>query len=128
MANKEVIILQSEDGKFKGKMKKVIDGTFLLIRAEVEQTIFNKKRIEQSKLTNAEKKEFNLDEIILEIVRRMQPISSEEVWMEIGENLEFESNLSQEEINQRLDKMEKENILGRSSFKNDEEKYVVVEK
>jgi hypothetical protein len=36
MANKEVIILQSEDGKFKGKMKKVIDGTFLLIRAEVE--------------------------------------------------------------------------------------------
>jgi DNA-binding Lrp family transcriptional regulator len=48
--------------------------------------------------------------------------------MEIGENLEFESNLSQEEINQRLDKMEKENILGRSSFKNDEEKYVVVEK
>jgi DNA-binding Lrp family transcriptional regulator len=77
---------------------------------------------------NAEKKEFNLDEIILEIVRRMQPISSEEVWMEIGENLEFESNLSQEEINQRLDKMEKENILGRSSFKNDEEKYVVVEK
>ena len=77
---------------------------------------------------NAEKKEFNLDEIILEIVRRMQPISSEEVWMEIGENLEFESNLSQEEINQRLDKMEKENILGRSTFKNDEEKYVVVEK
>ena len=69
-----------------------------------------------------------MDEIILEIVREMQPISSEEVWMEIGENLDLESNPSQEEINQRLDKMEKENILGRSSFKNDEEKYVVVEK
>ena len=77
---------------------------------------------------NTKKKEFNLDEIILEIVRKMQPISSEGVWMEIGENLDLESNPSQEEINQRLDKMEKENILGRSTFKNDEEKYVVVEK
>ncbi len=77
---------------------------------------------------NPEKKEFNLDEIILEIVRRMQPISSEEVWMEIGENLDLESNPSQEEVNQRLDKMEKENILKRSSFKSEEEKYMVVDK
>jgi len=69
-----------------------------------------------------------LDEIILEIVREMQPISSEEVWMEIGENLDLESNPSQEEINQRLDKMEKENILERNSFKSEEEKYMVVEK
>ncbi len=69
-----------------------------------------------------------MDEIILEILREMQPISSEEVWMEIGENLDLESNPSQEEINQRLDKMEKENILERSSFKSEEEKYMVVEK
>ncbi len=36
MANKEVIILQPEDGKFKGKVKELIDGIFPLIRAEVE--------------------------------------------------------------------------------------------
>ncbi len=75
---------------------------------------------------NTKKKEFNLDEIILEIVREMQPISSEEVWMEIGENLDLESNPSQEEINQRLDKMGKEN--SGNSFKSEEEKYMVVEK
>jgi hypothetical protein len=75
---------------------------------------------------NTKKKEFNLDEIILEIVREMQPISSEEVWMEIGENLGLESNPSQEEINQRLDKMGKEN--SGNSFKSEEEKYMVVEK
>ena len=77
---------------------------------------------------NTKKKEFTLDEMILEIVIKMQPISSEGVWMEIGENFDLESNPSQTEVNQILDKMEKENILGRSSFKNDEEKYVVVEK
>ncbi len=77
---------------------------------------------------NTKKNEFNLDEIILEIVREMQPISSEEVWMEIGENLDLESNPSQEEVNQRLDKMEKENILKRSSFKSEEEKYMLVDK
>jgi len=77
---------------------------------------------------NTNKKEFNLDEIILEILREMQPISSEEVWMEIGENLDLESNPSKEEINQRLDKMEKENILESIRSKNGEEKYTVVEK
>ena len=76
---------------------------------------------------NTKKKEFSLDKIILEIVREMQPISSEAVWMEIGENLDLESNPSQEEINQRLGKMEKENILERSSFKSGEERYMVVE-
>ncbi len=45
--------------------------------------------------------EFNLDKIILEIVRKLQPISSEEVWMEIGENLDLESNPFQTEINQK---------------------------
>jgi DNA-binding PadR family transcriptional regulator len=77
---------------------------------------------------NVKKKESDLDEIILEIVRKMQPISSEEVWMEIGENLDLESNPPQEEINQRLDKMEKKNFLRRSNFKQEEEKYMVMEK
>ncbi len=36
---------------------------------------------------NTKKKEFTLDEMILETVRNMQPISSEGVWMEIGEIL-----------------------------------------
>ncbi len=69
-----------------------------------------------------------MDKIILEIVREMQPISSEEVWMEIGENLDLESNPSQEEVNQILGKMEKENILESIRSKNGEEKYTVVEK
>ncbi len=77
---------------------------------------------------NTKKEGFNFDEIILEIVREMQPISSEEVWMEIGENLDFESNPSQEEVNQILEKMEKEKILESTKLKSEEEKYTVVEK
>jgi len=41
----------------------------------------------------------------------MQPISSEEVWMEIGENLDLESNSSQEEVNQIMEEMGEEKIL-----------------
>ena len=77
---------------------------------------------------NSKKEEINLDEIILEIVREMQPISSEEVWMEIGENLDLESNPSQEEVTQILEKMEKEKILESIKLKSEEEKYTVVEK
>ena len=69
-----------------------------------------------------------MDKIILEIVRGMQPISSEEVWMEIGENLDLESNLSQEEAKQILEKMEKEKILESTKLKSEEAKYTVVEK
>ena len=74
------------------------------------------------------KEEFNLDEIISEIVRKMQPISSEEVWMEIGENLDLESNPFQTEINQRLEKMEKRKILIKVRLKNMEEGYTIVKK
>ena len=77
---------------------------------------------------NSKKEEINLDEIILEIVREMQPISSEEIWMEIGENLDLESNPSQEEVNQILEKMEKEEILESIKLKSEEEKYTVLEK
>jgi len=48
--------------------------------------------------------------------------------MEIGENLDLESNLSQEEVNQILEKMEKEKILKSIRSKSREEKYTVVEK
>ena len=74
------------------------------------------------------KKRFNLDKIILEIVREMQPISSEELWLEIGENLDLESKPSQTEVDQILEKMEKEEILERIRLKSEEEKYIVVEK
>ena len=77
---------------------------------------------------NSKKEEINLDEIILEIVREMQPISSKEIWMEIGENLDLESNPSQEEVNQILEKMEKEEILESIKLKSEEEKYTVLEK
>jgi len=47
--------------------------------------------------------------------------------MEIGENLDLESNPSQEEVNQILEKMEKEKILESTKLKSEEEKYTVVE-
>ena len=74
------------------------------------------------------KKQFNLDKIILEIVREMQPISSEEVWMEIGENLDLESMPTQTEVNQRLEKMEKRGILVRVRLNSENERYTVVKK
>jgi len=77
---------------------------------------------------NTKKKELTLDEMILEIVRKMQPISSEGVWMEIGENFDLESNPSLTEVNQILEKIEREGILKRIIFKSEEEKYMVVEK
>ena len=77
---------------------------------------------------NTKKKKFTLDEMILEIVRKTQPISSERVWMEIGENFDLESNPSQTEVNQILEKIERKGILKRIRFKSEEEKYLVVEK
>jgi DNA-binding Lrp family transcriptional regulator len=74
------------------------------------------------------KKQFNLDKIILDIVKEMQPISSEEVWMEIGENLDLESKPSQTEVNQRLEKMKKRGILLRVRLNSEEERYTVVKK
>ncbi len=76
----------------------------------------------------SKEKKFNLDEIILKIVREMQPISSIEVLLEVGENVDVESKPSQINVNQILEKMEKENILKRIRLKNKEEKYILVEK
>ena len=77
---------------------------------------------------NTKKKEFTLDEMILEIVWKKRPISSEGVWMEIGVNFDLESNPSQTEVNQILEKIEREDILKRIRFKSEEEKYLVVGK
>ncbi|MBW2653070.1 MAG: hypothetical protein JRC57_08335 [Deltaproteobacteria bacterium] len=74
------------------------------------------------------KKKFNLDKITLDIVKEMQPISAEEIWMEIGENLDLESKPSQTEVNQRLEKMEKRGILVRVRLNSEEERYTVVKK
>ena len=74
------------------------------------------------------KKKFNLDKITLDIVKEMQPISAEEIWMEIGENLDLESMPSQTEVNQRLEKMEKRGILVRVRLNSEEERYTVVKK
>ena len=77
---------------------------------------------------NTKKKEFTLDEMILETVRNMQPISPGGVWMEINENFDLESNPSQTEVNQILEKIEREGILKRIRFKSEEEKFMMVEK
>ena len=74
------------------------------------------------------KKKFNLDKITLDIVKEMQPISAEEIWMEIGENLDLESMPSQTEVNQRLEKMEKRGILVRVRLNSENERYTVAEK
>jgi len=72
-------------------------------------------------------KQCNLNEIILKIVRQMQPISSDEIWWEMGESLKPDSMPSQIEVNQRLEQMEKRKILKRISSNNGREKYTLVE-
>lgn len=73
-------------------------------------------------------KTFNLDEIILKIVREMQPISSKEIWWEIGEMLDGVSMPTQEEVHQRLKEMERRKILEKVRLNSgDKEKYTSVE-
>jgi hypothetical protein len=49
----------------------------------------------------------NLNDIILGIVRDMQPISHDEIWFEIGESANIHPQSSQQEINVSLKEMEK---------------------
>jgi hypothetical protein len=76
----------------------------------------------------SKKKRPNLKHIILDIVREMQPISCKNLWLELGENLDFESNKAKKEVMQILGGMEKKNILDRIRFKKKEEKYIVIKK
>lgn len=69
----------------------------------------------------------NLSEIILRIVGEMQPISSKEIWWEMGESLHSDLMPSQIEVNHRLEQMEKKKILKRISSNDGREKYTLVE-
>ena len=70
------------------------------------------------------KKKFNLDKITLDIVKEMQPISAEEIWMEIEEDLNC--TLTRTEVSQQLKKMVKEKILKRVKLKDEREGYKIV--
>ena len=70
------------------------------------------------------KKKFNLDTITLDIVKEMQPISAEEIWMEIGED--SNCTLTRTEVSQQLKKMVKEKILTRVKLKDEREGYKIV--
>ena len=72
------------------------------------------------------KKQFNLDKIILDIVKEMQPISAEEIWMEIEEDLNL--TLTRTEVDQKLEKMVKKKILTRVKLKDGREGYTIVKK
>ncbi len=72
------------------------------------------------------KKQFNLDKIILDIVKEMQPISAEEIWMEIEEDLNL--TLTRTEVDQKLEKMVKKKILTRVKLKDGREGYKIVKK
>jgi predicted transcriptional regulator len=70
----------------------------------------------------------NLEKVILELVGKMQPISSEELWLEIGENAGLEQGPSQAEVHQLLEKMAKKKILGKVKLHNKEARYTIVGK
>jgi hypothetical protein len=65
-----------------------------------------------------------LDAIILDIVGSMQPISSEKIWLEIGESLDPESIPSRSEIQSRLLHLLQNKILD-TTFRNDSEQYII---
>lgn len=76
-------------------------------------------------MTNTQKK-LNLDKIALDIVKEMQPISAEAIWMEIEEDLNCE--LSRTEVSQKLEKMAKENILKIVKLKDGRDGYEISDK
>jgi len=75
----------------------------------------------------SKEKKFTLDEIILKIVRERKPISSKELFLETCENVNLESKPSQTEVDQRLENMEKEGILGKVRLKSEKGKHTMVE-
>ncbi len=50
----------------------------------------------------SKKKRPNLKHIILDIVREMQPISYNNLWLELGENLDFKSKNTKNEVKRTL--------------------------
>ena len=70
-------------------------------------------------------KRYNLNDIILGIVREMQPISHDEVWFEIGESANIHPIPSSQEINMLLEEMEKRRVLTKTMGPNGREKYLL---
>ena len=68
---------------------------------------------------------FNLNDIIVKIVRDVQPIGHHEIWFEIGESLNGRSIPSQQEVDLCLDQMERRNILKKITFPDGREKYLL---
>ena len=70
-------------------------------------------------------KRYDLNDIILGIVREMEPISLNEIWFEIGESLNVQLTPSKEKVNFSLEQMEKRKILKKVMFPNGREKYLL---
>ena len=70
-------------------------------------------------------KQYSLNDIIVGIVRDMQPISNREIWLEIGEALSGYPAPSQQKVNLSLEQMEKRKILRKIMFPDGREKYSI---
>ena len=71
-------------------------------------------------------KQYNLNDIVVGVVRDMQPISGRGIWLEIGEALNAYPTPSQQEVNLSLDQMEKRKILKKIKFPDGREQYVMI--
>ena len=69
-----------------------------------------------------------LNDIILGIVREMEPISLDEIWFEMGESLNVQLIPSKKKLNFSLEQMEKRKILKKVMFPNGREKYLLYAK
>jgi Fe2+ or Zn2+ uptake regulation protein len=76
-----------------------------------------------TKAVNNKNKRFNLDRSILDIVRKMYSISAEEILLEIEE--EEDRTLSRVEVNERLERMLKKNILTKLTLPSDKVVYTL---
>ena len=71
----------------------------------------------------SKKKNTNLGKFILEIVKALQPISAEEIWLEVEEDLNHTT--TREEVDQQLERMIKEEILVKTNLKGRRKGYKV---
>ena len=69
-----------------------------------------------------------LDKIIVEIVREMQPISSENVWFEITENSPNQTTPSLQDIQERLQQMKKKKTVKTMQANRGKERYILANK
>jgi len=69
-----------------------------------------------------------LDKLILGIIREMQPISSENVWLEITEISHEKTTSSPQDIKERLQKMKMKKILRVTRLKGGKDRYELAKK